>query len=251
MIIDSHLHLPVDFPDISSKGAALINELDRNGVDRGIVIADSELESVIGSVRECAELFKDSSIISVIAGISPFISFFSQLKYCRELLKNGHIIGLKLYTGHEHFYCTDDCVLPVYDLAAEFDVPVLFHSGWDNSEYAAPELLRRLAESRSNNNFVYCHCFYPELDKCFDTLKDCGNVYFDTSSVADNEKHLPDIRKTLEKTISEMPERFIFGSDFGSCSQEVHLRFAESLRLSAKERELFMHGNAERIYKLR
>ena len=79
MIIDSHLHLPVDFPDISSKGAALINELDRNGVDRGIVIADSELESVIGSVRECAELFKDSSIISVIAGISPFISFFLSL----------------------------------------------------------------------------------------------------------------------------------------------------------------------------
>ena len=251
MVIDSHLHLPVDYPDFSAKKEALIAELRRNGVDKGIVIADSELESVIGSVRDCAELFRGSDMIKVIAGISPFISYNEQLRLCRELLERGDIIGLKLYTGHESFYCTDHVLSPVYDLAAEFEVPVLFHTGWDNTQYSAPDKMKELAQSRPQNRFVYCHCFYPELDKCFDTLKDCGNVYFDTSSVADNEKHLPDIGKTLEKTISEMSERFIFGSDFGSCSQEVHLRFAESLRLSAKERELFMHGNAERIYKLR
>lgn len=250
MVIDSHLHLPVDFPDFQSKGKALLAELKRNGVDRGIVIADSELKSVIGSVRDCAELFEGSNDISVIAGISPNFKYASQLDYCRELLENKRIVGLKVYTGHEDFYCTDSCLVPVYDLAAEYSVPVLFHSGWDNAHYAAPQLIKELADSRPHNVFVYCHCYYPKLKDCFAVLRNCTNVYFDTSSVADDENLLPQIKSALEKAIHEMAKRFIFGSDFGSCSQSMHLRFADSLDITDEERKLFMHGNAERIYKL-
>lgn len=250
MIIDSHLHLPVDYPNFLSKKAALLNELKRNGVDRGIIIADSELESVIGSARDCAELFEGSNVISVIAGISPNSEYASQLDYCRELLENKRIVGLKVYTGHEDFYCTDSCLTPVYDIAAEYHVPVLFHSGWDNAHYAAPKLIKELAVSRPDNTFVYCHCYYPKLEECFEELWNFPNVYFDTSSVADNEKLLPKIKSELEKAIHEMPERFIFGSDFGSCSQSIHLSFAESLDITDEERELFMHVNAERVYGL-
>ena len=224
--------------------------MSKNGVDKGIVIADSELESVIGSVRDCAELFKVDSIIKVIAGISPLIGFDEQLRYCRELLVNGDIIGLKVYTGHEHFYCTDSSLFPVYDLAAEFRVPVLFHTGWNEAKYAAPHKMRELAKMRRDNIFVYCHCFYPELDECFKVLGECRNVYFDTSSVADDSGKLPKIKTSLEKAISLMPDRLIFGSDFGSCSQEAHLRLAENLDISEEQRELFMHRNSEYVYRL-
>lgn len=250
MITDSHLHLPVEPSDFTAKGEALAEELRRNGVDRGIVIADSELESVIGSAADCAELFKGSDMIKVIAGISPFISYEKQLAFCRSLLESGDIIGFKLYTGHESFFCTDTVLDSVYDLAAEFDVPVLFHTGWDNSQYSAPEKMRELALRREQNRFVYCHCFYPRLEECFDVLKDCKNVWFDTSSVADDPALCPRIKRTLETAIAAMPERFIFGSDFGSCSQKAHLSFADCLDITPKQRELFMCENAERVYKL-
>ncbi|MBR5683363.1 MAG: amidohydrolase family protein [Ruminococcus sp.] len=250
MIIDSHMHLPVDFTDLASKKRALLREMSKNRVDRGVVIADSELESVIGSVKDCAGLFSGDSVIKVVAGISPLISFEEQLRFCRELLENGDIIGLKVYTGHEHFYCTDSSLFPVYDLAAEFRVPVLFHTGWDEAQYAAPEKMRELAQSRRDNTFVYCHCFYPETDKCFEVLGGCGNVYFDTSSVADDSGRLTEVKVSLEKAIRLMPDRFIFGSDFGSCSQEAHLRLAESLDITDVQRELFMHRNSEYVYRL-
>ena len=250
MVIDSHLHLPVDYPDFNTKKEALVAELRRNGVDKGIVIADSELESVIGSVRDCAELFRGSDMIKVIAGISPFISYEQQLRLCRELLEKGDIIGLKLYTGHESFYCTDHVLSPVYDLAAEFDVPVLFHTGWDNTQYSAPDKMKELTQKLPQNRFVYCHCFYPELEQCFGTLKDCGNVWFDTSSVADDSRICPQIKTALEAAIAAMPEHFIFGSDFGSCSEKVHLDFAASLDITPKQRELFMYENALRVYKI-
>ena len=250
MIVDSHLHLPVDPPDFPAKKQALLGEMKRNGVDRGIVIADSEPESVIGSVRDCAELFRGDAVIKVIAGISPLINFEEQMRCCRELLESGDIIGIKLYTGHETFYCTDSSLLPVYDLAAEFRVPVLFHTGWDNNQYAAPEKMQKLAVKRRENTFIYCHCFYPDTEYCFEVLRECENVYFDTSSLADDAGKCGQIRKSLEKAIKKMPGRFIFGSDFGSCSQSAHLRFAESLDITAEQRELFMHGNAEYVYRL-
>ena len=250
MIIDSHMHLPVNYSNFPLKKKALLHKMRKNGVDRGIIIADSELESVIGSVRDCMELFNGDSVIKVVAGISPFISFDNQLNYCRGLLRNGDIIGLKLYTGHESFFCNDIVLFPVYDLAAEFNVPVLFHTGWDKPQYAAPERIRELAKRRNDNVFVYCHCFYPEIDRCFEVLGDLENVYFDISSIADDPEKLPQIKDSLEKAIKLMPKRFIFGSDFGSCSQEAHLRFVESLDISNEQRELFMHYNSEYVYRL-
>lgn len=251
MIIDSHLHLPYDIPDLAEKKHSLLYELKRNGVDKGIVISDSELESVIGSVRDCAELFRNESTIKVVAGISPLIAFEKQIRYCRELLDCGDIIGLKVYTGHEHFYCTDPRLFPVYDLAAEYDVPVMFHTGWDEPQYAAPEIMRELAEKRPDNKFVYCHCYYPETNRCFEMLKDSPKVYFDTSSLADDPQKLPGIKASLEKAIADMPERFIFGSDFGSCSQETHIRFALSLDITDIQREMFMCSNAQNVYGLK
>lgn len=248
MVTDAHLHLPWQEPDLDAKRDRLMAELDKNGVSGGVVIADSELESVIGSAAECAELFRGSDNIRVVAGISPLISFEGQLRLCRELLDRRDIAGLKVYTGHEDFYCTDSSLFPVYDLAAEYRVPVLFHTGWDNSHYASPERMKELAESRPQNTFVYCHCFYPDTEKCFEVLGDCGNVMFDTSSLADSEEHIPAIAESLEGAIERMPYRIIYGSDYGSCDMGAHIRFAERLHLTDAQRRLFMWGNAARLY---
>ena len=248
MIIDSHLHLPWEIKGKSEKKKELLKKMECNSVEKGVVIADSELESVICSVQECAELFRDSDSIKVIAGISPIISFNEQLELCRELLASRDIAGLKVYTGHEAFYCDDPALVPVYDLAEEYRVPVLLHTGWDNSRYAAPERMSRLAAERPQNTFVYCHCFYPDTEHCFEVLRDHRNVIFDISSLADDEKLVPQIKSSLEKAIALMPDRFIYGSDYGSCSMEAHIRFAESLDITACQRGLFMHGNSERVY---
>ncbi len=250
MIIDAHLHLPVDYPDFPSKRDALLAELDQNGVDLGIVIADSTPESEIGSADCCAELFSGSSRIKVVAGISPFFHYSEQLALCRNLLDSGKIVGLKLYTGHEHFYCTDPVLLPVYELAAQFSVPVLFHTGWADPQYAAPQIMKQLAQRRPQNRFVYCHCYYPEPAQCFLELESCGNVYFDISSAADDPVKCPQIRTALESAISAMPQRFLFGSDFGSCSQRIHLDFAGSLHITAEQRAALMSGNARAVYRM-
>ena len=153
-----------------------------------------------------------------------------------------------MWNCSEAFSCTDEILTPVYDLAAAFQIPVLFHSGWDNPQYSAPDKMKILSQNRPQNQFVYCHCFYPNLAVCFDTLKGCQNVFFDLSSVADEPRLLPKFKQELETAIAEMPHRFIFGSDFGSCSQKAHLDFAADLDITPQQRDLLMYGNARAIY---
>ena len=138
----------------------------------------------------------------------------------------------------------------MYELALEFRVPVLFHTGWDEPQYASPGVMRELAAKCPDNTFVYCHCYYPETEKCFEVLGEYRNVYFEISSVADDPEKLPGIKASIENVVGRMPERFLFGSDFGSCSQEAHLRFAETLDITDAQRKQFMYRNAQNLYRL-
>lgn len=247
-IIDAHLHLPVEPSSPEEKKTALLEEMKKNGVDSGVVISDSELNSSIGSLAECAELFAGCPEIAVVGGISPYIEYEEQLKLMDNLLARGMLAGIKLFCGHEPIYLTDDNLGAVYSLAEKHRVPLLFHSGWDNAHFSAPEVIRQAAEAHPEVGFVCCHCCYPRLEECFELLADCGNVYFDLSSVADggSEEFIP----ILEAAIRAMPERFIFGSDYGSCDQAEHLRFFCSLDLSENERRMLFCENARRMYGL-
>ncbi len=81
-------------------------------------------------------------------------------------------------------------------------------------------------------------------------LAEYENVYFDISSLADSQRHIGEIMKSLEKSVRAMPKRFIFGSDSFCCSQAEHIRFARRLKISPKEKCLLSSENAVRTFGL-
>lgn len=248
MIIDAHMHLTVECDDLEGKKAALLRSMDEDGTDKGLVIADSETVSGIGRNEQCIELFDGDDRIRVVAGISPFIDYERRCLLLEQWLKEKKIVGIKLYCGHEPIYIDDASLEPVYNLAVKYSVPVLFHSGWDNARYAEPERVARAAAAHPNVTLVCCHCFYPELERCFGTLRDLPNVIFDTSSLADSPEYLDGFRPILEKYLSALPERFVFGSDYNGCSRRAHIDYFSSLSISDRTRDLLFFGNAQRIY---
>ncbi len=249
-IIDAHMHLPVNYGSLAEKKKALLEEMRSSGVSGGIVISDSELESGIGSMSECAELFDGCEEVSVVGGISPFIAFREQLALLERLLREKKLVGIKLFCGHEPIFLNSPELLPIFALAEKYGVPVLFHSGWDDPRYSAPEIIRLAASANPGVRFVCCHCCYPELDRCFKLLRNSGNVFFDISSVADIPETREIMRTAIERALHIDPERFIFGSDFGSCGQKEHIAFAKGLELSDYERERLFSLNARRLYSI-
>ncbi|WP_416330982.1 hypothetical protein [[Clostridium] innocuum] len=58
----------------------LLKEMQKNGIDEGIVISDSAITSEIQSLKDCLELFSDTCNVHVVGGISPFFNYKEQLK---------------------------------------------------------------------------------------------------------------------------------------------------------------------------
>lgn len=251
MIIDAHMHLPVGYPDFESKKAKLLSDLESDNVDIGIVISDSELTSEIGSMDDCVELFASNcSNVFVAAGISPHINCKEQLLKLRKYLTEGRVIAIKVYCGHEPIYIDEEALKPVFEVACEFGVPVLFHSGWDNAQFAAPDRVRNAAQTYPTLRLVCCHCFYPEIELCLETLKSFPNVYFDLSSIADDPSYIPTNKATLEKFIPQMPYRFVFGSDYACCDRRQHIDLCTSLDISKEFKEMLFCSNARRLYNI-
>lgn len=246
-IFDFHMHLPANFPTLEEKKNALLAETERNGVSGGAVISDSVPESEIGSLRDCAELFADIPQIKVIGGISPHFEYEKQLVLLEKYISEKKVSGIKIYCGHEPIYLDDERLSPVYRIAAEYGVPVLFHSGWDNSRYSSPEVIERTAALYPNVKLVCCHCCYPKLSECFEKLAEFENVYFDLSSTADAPALFGEVKAAVEKAVRKMPERIIFGSDFASCDQKTHIEFFNGLDISYEEKRLMFGRNAEKI----
>lgn len=251
-IIDAHVHLPVGegMEQRPAQRKRLLKEMMLNGVDGCIVIADSELESAIGTNEECIGLFSGDDHVYVIAGISPDIDYSAQMQKAERLLAERKVVGLKLFTGHEAFCLTDDRLNALYDLAERYDVPVLFHSGWDNSQYGAAPYARQVAMQRPGMKLVCCHCWYPKVEMCAE-LTELLNVYFDLSSVADDPSILPEIAEKAKTLIEAAPGRVLFGSDYSGCSVAAHVKFLRSLQLSPEQENLVFSGNAKALYRLK
>lgn len=251
MIIDAHMHLPVGYPDLESKKSKLLCDMKSDNVDIGIVISDSELTSEIGSMDDCVELFEaNCTNVFVAAGISPYINCKEQLIKLRKYLEENRVVAVKIFCGHEPIFIDDEILRPILEVSCEFDVPLMFHSGWDNAQYAAPDKVRAAALAYPTLRFVCCHCFYPEIELCFEVLMDIPNVYFDISSVADDPAYIPTAKVALERFIPLMPERFVFGSDYAGCDRKRHINMCMELDIPAEFKEMLFCLNARRLYKI-
>ncbi|MBQ8995971.1 MAG: amidohydrolase family protein [Oscillospiraceae bacterium] len=252
-ILDAHVHLPVGerYTDLRSKKERLLSEMAKNHVDRCLVIADSWKETEIGSTEEMISLFPrvENARVFVVGGIRPFVSYQEELEKFRGYLERSQIVGIKLYTGHEEFYLTDDRLDAVYRMAMESHVPVLFHSGWEHTQYSDVDVVLGTARRYPDLQLVCCHCWYPEIRKC-QQLIPYPNVAFDLSSVADDPKILRSISADVKKLIEAVLDRVMFGSDSFGCSMADHIEFIRSLELPEEIEEKVFSKNADRIYQL-
>lgn len=251
MIIDAHVHLPVldGCISIKKKKERLLREMALNQVDYSIVISDSTLKSEIGTLDECVRLFDENENIYVVGGISPFCEFQTQLCKLKVYLAEKKIIGIKLFPGHEAFYLTDERLKEVYELAVLYNIPILFHSGWDNCEYADVPVTDEVARLYPHLKLVCCHCFYPEIEKCMQLIQ-FQNVFFDLSSIADDRRKIPAISTQIKKVIAAAPSRVLFGSDYSCCDQWRHIEFIRGLNLEKSVEDMLFWKNAKNMFSL-
>lgn len=264
MIIDCHVHLNNYHEELA---VSLDQSLDKlqaamaeAGVTYSLVLTSYIVSPHRPSTAEVVKAIENVPNLGVVAGISYRHYHQRDLRELADFLEHGLVKGLKLYPGYEPFYPHDRRMQVVYDLAEEFDVPVMIHTGDTYSpsgrlKYSHPLEVDEVAVDHPKVKLVICHLGNPWLVDCMEVVYKNKNVYADCSGLV-----LGEFTEAFEDYMQEQIEdvllyagerdKFLYGSDWPICSMRSYVEFVRDLEMPAADRHLLMYENARRLFRL-
>lgn len=264
MIIDVHTHLNNYHEEkVVSVHECLENlqsSMKRNNVDCALVLTSYLVNEHRPSIRQVIEATRDLENIHVVAGISYLNFKEKDLREISEYLDEGLIKGLKLYPGYEPFYPHDSRLQIVYDMATEYDVPVMFHSGDTYSpkakvRFSHPLHIDDVAVDNPEMKIVICHVGNPWIKDCMEVVYKNENVYADFSGLVLGD-FTDRFEKYMKNQLEEMliyagePKYFLYGTDWPISTMGSYIAFMNQLDVEDSEKELIMWQNAAKLFKL-
>jgi len=133
MIIDVHTHLNNYHEEtvlpLQVSLDRLLGVMEENKVDYSLILTSYKVNEHRPSVKQVVEATRDIPSLGTVAGISYLNYKEKDLREMADYLRSGEIKAFKLYPGYEPFYPYDKRLQVIYELAIEFDIPVMFYSG--------------------------------------------------------------------------------------------------------------------------
>lgn len=182
------------------------------------------------------------------------------------LLKSGVVVALKGYLGYLHFEPAHPNYRRYYELAAKYNVPVMFHTGDTYSpraklKYAHPLGVDEVAVDHPNTRFVICHIGNPWTLEAAEVIYKNMNVWGDLSglmvgsdeqfSSEDGQEAATELIQAIQRAIrySERPNRFIYGSDWPLVSMVAYRDFILGA-VPERYRAMIFEENARVLFRM-
>ncbi len=264
MIIDVHTHINNYHEDrVVSLEDCLNNLTDNmlaNKVDYSLVLSSYKVNAHRPSTRQVVEAIKGRKNLGVVSGISYLHYDHRDVREISEYLENGFIKGLKFYPGYEPFYPNDIRLKLMYEMAVEYNVPVMFHSGdtyapTGKVKYSHPLHIDDLAVDYPDLKIVICHIGNPWIKDCMEVVYKNNNVYADISGLVlgnFSDKFERYMKKEIEEMITYAgdPNYLLYGTDWPISNMSSYLKFMSQLELADEKKELILWKNAAQLFKI-
>lgn len=240
MIIDSHTHVDeveawgwFDPPEV------LLPLLDEAGINQAVIMpyrdATGPDDPATAYVLDAIARYPDRLIGYVrLNAEAP-----GALAALDKALGQDGLKGLKLHTVSYVGFPYGENTLRLMRRAAEYNAPVLFHSG--DEPLALPQELAEAARLCPETTVIFAHMGgYYHCRAAIQSAQELPNVLLDTSAMP-----YPEMIRQAVQTIG--PERVLFGSDGPGCVPALELEKVRLAGLSPDDEVLVLGGNIKRI----
>ncbi len=235
-IIDSHAHVDeyeafgwFDPPE------AMIELMDEAGIEKAVVMtyADAPVlkPDALRYLHDACRKYPDRLI--PYARINPHAAGAAAL--LEEAIVDLGMKGLKIHQESVTAAAHHGSIVRLVKKAAEFDAPVLFHSG--DEPLSLPQQFTRLAEEAPEATIILAHMGgYHHNEDAIRLCERYDNLLVDTSAC-------PYPRKIKEAIERLGAHRVLFGSDGPGCNPKLELQKVTRLGLPEDELRLVLHDN--------
>ena len=222
------------------------------GVDYTVILGEDS-PATTGTIS-------NEKVAEICAGRPTFIPFASlnphlvshPARELRRLVREYAFRGLKLYPTYQFFYPNDQELYPIYAVAEELGLPVMFHTGssvfpGSRLKYGDPLFLDDLAVDFPDLRLVMAHSgrgFW--YDRAFFLARLHANVYMEISGLPPHRllQYFPELDRLADKVI--------WGSDWpGVPNVYASLQGVRDLPLPEETKAKILGGNAARLLGLK
>lgn len=237
-------------PAVAPPVSATLTAMDAAGVARSLICAWEARHGTLISNDEVAAFV--AAAPERLVGVGS-VDISKPLAAVREVRRCVTELGFKAIRVLPWLWDvppTDRLFYPVYAACAELGVPYctqIGHTGpLRSSEVGRPIYLDQVALDFPELTIVGGHIGYPWTDEAIAVATKHDNVYIDTSAYT--------VRRYPAALVEFLREhgrhKVMFGSNYPMLTPAKALDGLDSLGLDAQARELFLAGNARRVFQL-
>jgi hypothetical protein len=254
-------------------GERLINDMRKAKIDKSILLPldfwlkDPTLESQGMPIKEKNDLYgnivaKYPDKLKTYFGVDPRRK--NAIEMLDQAMKSQEPIGIKIHPT-SGFYPDDPKICySLYKRAAEYDLPIVIHSGAEpypmEAKYSHPMYIDSVAANFPDTTIIVAHCGHGWWQQTINFASQKPNLYVDFSGWQFSYLQNPDYFWTaLRKAIDAIgPWRVLFGSD-GNVFDAVMTnrkwvravsKPSTDIKFTEEEIEIFMGKAAQKLYSL-
>lgn len=266
-IIDAHIHtnfsaqVIVDFAKengIDFSWAGLQKAMKKYSIQTVIAITTKSSAPTPGESKSLMMQTSRDTRLKPVCSINPNYVSKKYIKVVEQLLKNKKIMGFKIFPGYHPVYPNDKRYFPFYELAGNYDVPVIIHTGDTfgsqyQVKYSHPLTVDEIAVKFPKTTFILAHLGFPWVRDATELVYKNENVYADLSAFCigcapKTPAHvISDIRYALEA--SGRPDKFLYGSDWPLVDMGKYIKIIKQAVPKEHHSKVF-YENAKRVFKL-
>jgi predicted TIM-barrel fold metal-dependent hydrolase len=165
------------------------------------------------------------------------------LDQIRDAVENHGFKGIKLHPLFHSFLPNDECVFPVAEIAREYDIPLMIHTG--HPPFSLPWSVAQLADIYKDVKIVMIHMGHGNgmyVQSALDMAKKYPNLYMETSGMPMHTK--------IKEAYEIGPDRIMWGLDAPFHHPTVEMQRTIVSGLTDKQLEDVFYNNCKKLLKL-